>query len=88
MIPILPNKYASDFDFFNPNLTKANNYLRKTARKKKILTADLHTPYNGASGTEDPQAKGYISADGLHPNDTGYQIMSEALRGLGYAASK
>lgn len=82
------DKYASDFDFFNPYLTKSNSYLGKAARNKKILTADVHTLYNGASGTEDPQAKGYICIDGLHPNDTGYQIMGEALRGLGYAASK
>jgi lysophospholipase L1-like esterase len=80
--------YASDFDFFNPYLTKANASLAKTARKKKILTADVHTLYNGVSGNEDPQAKGYICIDGLHPNDTGYQIMSGALRALGYAGSK
>lgn len=82
------DKYASDFDFFNPYLAKANSYLRKYAGNKKILTADVHMLYNGASGTEDPQDKGYISIDGLHPNDTGYQIMGGSLRSLGYAASK
>jgi len=82
------DKYSSDFAFFNPYLLKANASLRKIARQKKILTADVHTLFNGASGTEDPQLKGYISNDGLHPNDTGYQLMSGALRSLGYAASK
>src|SRR4030042_6070074 len=82
------DSYTSDFSYFNPYLLKANSYLRSAARKKKVLTADVHTLYNGASGTEDPQVKGYISADGLHPNDTGYQIMRGALRNLGDAASK
>ena len=82
------DKYASDFDFFNPYLLKANRYLQKAARKKKILTADVHALFNGASGTEDPQVKGYISIDGLHPNDTGYQIMADALQSLGYKSSK
>jgi lysophospholipase L1-like esterase len=80
--------YSSDFAFFNPYLLKANSSLRKIALKKKILTADVHLIFNGASGTEDPQIKGYICNDGLHPNDTGYQLMSGALRGLGYTMSK
>lgn len=82
------DKYTSDFEYFNPALLKANRYLVSAARKKMILTADVHAIFNGSSGIEDPQAKGYISIDGLHPNETGYQIMADSLKGLGYSASK
>lgn len=80
--------YSSDFAFFNPYLAKTNASLSKIARQKKILVANVHALYNGSSGTEDPQTKGYICADGLHPNDTGYQVMADELENLGYSSSK
>jgi len=82
------DKFTSDFAFLNYYLLKANRTLCGVGRSKGFLCADAHTSFNGAGGTEDPQQKGYISSDGLHPNDTGYQIIADDFRSLGYSTSK
>ncbi|MDI6777606.1 MAG: GDSL-type esterase/lipase family protein [Patescibacteria group bacterium] len=82
------DKYSSDFAFLNYYVKKADSILCKAGRSKGFLCADVHTSFNGASKTEDPQQKGYICADGLHPNDTGYQVIANDFRALGYSTSK
>lgn len=82
------DKFSSDFAFLNYYVTKANRTLCGVGRSKGFLCADVHTSFNGASGTEDPRQKGYIFTDGLHPNDTGYQIIADDFRSLGYSTSK
>jgi lysophospholipase L1-like esterase len=47
--------------------------------------AKVYLAFNGPSGDEDPAAKGYLSFDGLHPNDTGHRVIAGKLRLLGYA---
>lgn len=81
---VTTDKYPNDFAVINPVLKKLNRFIRQTCRKKKILYADVHLLYNGSSGTEDPSLKGYVSDDTLHPNDTGYQVIADGLRVLGY----
>lgn len=85
---VTTDKYPNDFAVINPILTKINQQIRQACRQKKILVADVHLLYNGSSGTEDPSLKGYISADTLHPNDAGYQVIAEGLRNLGYSRSR
>lgn len=82
------DNYTSDFAFLNYYLKKANKMLCSVGRSKGFLCADVSVSFNGTSGTEDPQQKGYISSDGLHPNDTGYQIIADDFRNLGYSTSK
>ncbi len=85
---VTTDKYPSDFAVINPVLTKLNRQISQACRKKKILFADVHLLYNGSSGTEDPSLKGYISDDTLHPNDSGYQVIADGLRALGYSTTK
>jgi lysophospholipase L1-like esterase len=50
-----------------------------------IPVADLHSVFNGASGTVDATAAGYFTApDVLHPNAAGHTAMAGLLRGIGY----
>ena len=44
----------------------------------------MYLAFNGPDGDEDPHDKGYIAADGLHANDTGYAVLAGLLRDLGY----
>jgi lysophospholipase L1-like esterase len=45
----------------------------------------VHLAFNGPTGEEDPKSKGYLSFDGVHPNNTGYRIIAGELPKLGYA---
>jgi lysophospholipase L1-like esterase len=45
----------------------------------------VNLAFNGITGNEDPKSKGYLSYDGVHPNNTGHRIIAGELRKLGYA---
>lgn len=53
--------------------------------RRFALRAMVFREFNGTSGTEDPRAKGYISLDGFHPNNTGHQKIADCLHALGYS---
>ena len=59
-------------------------------RQHFLLQSAYHTPgciwpSTGRNGYEDPKSKGYLSFDGIHPNNTGHRIIADELRKLGYA---
>ena len=71
----------NDHQAFKPYLDELNNYIRTTATINNIPCARIFVAYNGASGTEDPVGKGYISGlDGLHPNDSGHGVIATQMR--------
>lgn len=76
---------VSDFDELQPYFKEVNAYMGQTAGVAGILCADVALAFNGPNSDEDPELKGYISSDGLHPNDTGHKVMADLLRELGYA---
>ncbi len=76
---------ANDFLVFDPYFRDTNAYIAATAAAKGVRVARISIAFNGASGSEDPRAKGYIAGDGLHPNDAGHEVIASTLRGLGYA---
>jgi lysophospholipase L1-like esterase len=58
---------------FEPYLEEVNRYVATTAASNSIPHAQ---PTLG---------KRYISPDGVHPNDRGYEIIADRLRALGYS---
>jgi lysophospholipase L1-like esterase len=82
---VAEQKARGDFDELRPFLDAVNAHIRNTAEANGILAARVHAAFNGASGEEDPVAKGYISSDGLHANDSGHKVIADQLRELGYA---
>jgi len=79
---------CSDFEVFKPYLDDVNNYIATTATNHNIPCAVVYLAFNGPNGDEDPEDKGYIAADGFHPNDTGHQVIADLLRELGYTPLK
>lgn len=75
----------NDFDALKPYLDDVNRYIAATATINNIPYAKVYEAFNGPSGAEDPSDKGYISFDGLHPDDSGHKVIADLLRGLGYA---
>ncbi len=63
----------SNFQVFEPYLDEVNRHIATTASA------------NGVPYTEVRLDKGYISQDGVHPNDEGYEAIAWQLRGLGYS---
>jgi lysophospholipase L1-like esterase len=76
---------AGNFDQTEPYLDEVNAHIQNSAQQNGILWAQVHTAFNGSSGRDDPDAKGYLSFDHFHPNDTGHGAIADALRALGYA---
>jgi lysophospholipase L1-like esterase len=75
---------VSDFVVFKKYVDYVNHYIAQTSQANGIRCAPVYAAFNGASGTEDPRAKGYLSFDGLHPNDTGHNVMATQFRNVGY----
>jgi lysophospholipase L1-like esterase len=75
---------GTDFQVIEYYLDQMNNYIATTTTNNSIPCASVHLAFNGVNGDEDPIAKGYIASDGLHPSDTGHQVIADVLRGLGY----
>ena len=66
----------SDFQAFEPYLDEVNRRIATTASDNGVPYAEVRL------------YKGYISQDGVHPNDEGYGLIAERLRELGYSPLK
>jgi lysophospholipase L1-like esterase len=79
------DKAAGRFALLDQYLEPINAHIAQSAVRNQIPFAKVHQVFNGTAGDEDPIAKGYISLDGVHPNDNGHKIIADLLRSLGYA---
>jgi lysophospholipase L1-like esterase len=75
----------NDFQVFNSYVYKANLHIATTSYAAGVPYAGVHLAFNGPYGYEDPKSKGYLSFDGLHPNNTGHRVIAGELQKLGYA---
>jgi lysophospholipase L1-like esterase len=79
-----PDIGADNFSVFEEYLEQANSHIAESSGAYGIPHARVHEAFNGPSGTEDPNNKGYMYPDGIHPNDDGYAVIAQELRRLGY----
>ncbi len=77
----------NDFQVFKPYVDRVNSHIATTSGSKNIPYARVYEAFNGADGNTDPATKGYLTFDGLHPNDTGHRVIADLFRGLGYAST-
>src|ERR687890_969768 len=75
----------NDFEVFKIYFDEVNSHIATTSYTTGVPYAEVYLAFNEPTGDEDPKSKGYLSFDGVHPNDTGYRIISDELRKLGYA---
>ena len=75
----------NDLQVFNSYVYKANLHIATTSYAAGVPYAGVHLAFNGPYGYEDPKSKGYLSFDGLHPNNTGHRVIAGELQKLGYA---
>src|ERR671910_972910 len=75
----------NDFEVFKIYVDEVNYHIATTSYTTGVPYAQVYLAFNGPTGDEDPKSKGYLSFDGVHPNDTGHRIIADELRRLGYA---
>ncbi len=75
----------NDFQVFKKYVDKVNRHIATTSSTERVPYAPVYLAFNGTLGDEDPRSKGYLSFDGLHPNNTGHRVIADELRMLGYA---
>ena len=75
----------NDFEVFKSYVDEANDHIAATSYTAGVPYAEVYLAFNGPTGEEDPKSKGYLSFDGVHPNNTGYRIIAGELPKLGYA---
>lgn len=66
-------------------LDQVNVHIAASAAANGIPMAQVYQAFNGPNGDQDPVAKGYLTVDGIHPNDAGHKVIADLIRGLGYA---
>jgi lysophospholipase L1-like esterase len=79
------DRLGGNFQQLNQFLEQVDEHIHTSAAANGIPVADVHAAFNGADSTEDPESKGYLAVDHVHPNDTGHRVIAEQLRNLGYA---
>jgi len=62
--------------------------IARAAAAYRAPMADVYTAFNGRDHREDPFAKGYLQADGIHPSDGGRAVIAQTLADLGYTQVK
>jgi lysophospholipase L1-like esterase len=74
----------NDFEVFKIYVDEVNYHIATTSYTTGVPYAQVYLAFNGPTGDEDPKSKGYLSFDGVHPNNTGHRIIADELRKLGY----
>ena len=75
------------FGVFNqakPYLDDINRHIYLTAIANRIPCARVYREFNGPNGDQDAGSRGYMAADGIHPNAAGHAAIANAFRVLSY----
>ncbi len=68
-----------------PYIEEINRFIFLSAVNNRIGCARVYLAFNGVNGEADAGRRGYLSADGIHPNELGHDIIASELRALSYA---
>ena len=80
-----PENGVNDFVVFKKYLEQVNSHIAESSDAYGIPHARIQEAFNGPNGDEDPNDKGYLYSDRLHPNGTGHDVIAQEFRKLGYA---
>jgi lysophospholipase L1-like esterase len=67
-----------------PYLDDINRFIVLSAISNRIPTALVYQAFNGLNGEIDAGRRGYLSADGIHPNNTGHDVIAGQFRATSY----
>lgn len=75
---------CSDFDVFKPYFLEINTQLEALASQHNVPLVKVSLLYNGPNSDKDPGDKGFITHDGIHPNDRGHEAIAQLISDSGY----
>ncbi len=75
---------AGTLEMTNPYWVEAQEFFAETAAEYGIPTAQLFDEFMGTNGTDDPQDRGLIATDKVHPTEAGALLVAELIHDLGY----
>lgn len=79
-----PNDGAtSDNEVYQKYIGQINDAIDESAAAHGVAVADVYSIINGENGDEDPVAKGWMQADGIHPNLYGNVAIADELHDQG-----
>jgi lysophospholipase L1-like esterase len=78
-------RVVGTLNVLRPFLDQVNSHIAASAAENNILMADIYSAFNGPGHDQDAAFKGWMSFDGVHPDDEGHAAIAEALRATGYA---
>ena len=67
-----------------PYLEDINRFIFLSAVSNRIACARVYHAFNGINGEADAGTRGFLSSDGIHPNNTGHAVIASELRALSY----
>jgi len=83
--PLVKDQLAADtLQMTNPYWQEAQEFFAETAATYGIPTAQVFAEFNGPDGTDDPQDRGLIATDKVHPNEAGALLIADLIHDLGY----
>jgi lysophospholipase L1-like esterase len=67
-------------DYVRGKLADINAFIHRSAcAHGNMMAAAVNLAFNGADGTSDPNAEGYLASDGTHPSALGAQVIAAAV---------
>ncbi len=75
---------ADTLQMTNPYWLEAQELFAETAAKYGIPTAQVFAEFMGSDSTDDPQDRGLIATDQMHPTEAGAILIAELIHDLGY----
>lgn len=72
----------NDYAVLKPYVDDANRYIAHVTTGNGLAYAPVYRTFNGPSGNEDPDDKGYISFDDFHPDGDGHRVIGQLLSAI------
>lgn len=75
---------AGTLQMTNPYWQEAQEFFAETAANYGIPTAQVFAEFNGPDGTDNPQDRGLLATDRVHPSEAGVLLIADLIHDLGY----
>ncbi len=84
-VPFVEDQLASGtLEITSPYWQEAQEFFAETAAAYGIPVARLFDEFMGPGGIDDPQTRGLVRSDQMHPTEGGVRLIADLIGDLGY----